>query len=205
MNRYPYPTVLPPLSAIKRWRKSHCHQRKRQRRPPLLLFHAPTPTRPFPPCRRETALLFFHQSVSFIFPLLHQALSLHPFYRSPGKEMNLRTGEERSLSAWRDRRKCCFFYIRSPIRRRSIFLWKFRRSLLFFQTVSFKTAAFSKNLPFFHLPTFLCRVQLDLTAKSDYDDAAPFLMISASTGIMKRTHETEKNHPCGHGCLLRIH
>ena len=31
------------------------------------------------------------------------------------------------------------------------------------------------------------------------------LMFPASSGIMKRSHEPEKNHPCGYGCLLRIH
>lgn len=42
----------------------------------LRLFHAPTPTRPFPPCRGETACCFFLPAAPSIFPLPYQAQPL---------------------------------------------------------------------------------------------------------------------------------
>ena len=61
----------------------------------LRLFHAPTPTRPFPPCRGETACCFSLQPVPFIFPLPYQAQPL-PLLSGSRQKTNLRTRKKRS-------------------------------------------------------------------------------------------------------------
>lgn len=74
----------------------------------LRLFHAPTPTRPFPPCRGETACCFFPPGRSLHF-------SASSFTDIPAKKTNPRNqGEGKFLSARRDRRKRYFPYYSSP-------------------------------------------------------------------------------------------
>ncbi len=71
-----------------------------------------------------------------------------------------------------------FFHLNRPVPQKSAFLSPPRRNFSF---------------------------QLDLQDKPDYDGASHSLMFPSPSGIMKRPHEPEKNHPCGYGCLLRIH
>lgn len=79
-----------------RWRKSHCHQGKRQRRPRPSPFPCPNANKAVSSMQRGNCLLFFPPDRSLHFSASLSSAATPSFIDFPAKKTNLRTRKKRS-------------------------------------------------------------------------------------------------------------